>query len=228
MRRVDLAGRRFGALVALRPAVGDERRNGRPSWVCKCDCGRECVQPGDNLRRGLVSSCGCRAGVGAKLRGKGHPNKRADYAGQRYGELVGVEWVGRGTWLWECSCGRRVAIRASSVVSGQVVSCGHVLAESARRRVVDDDVLGHVDGTSLSVIRGVMRGKVRSSNTSGVTGVRVRRRADGSARYEASITFQGRTRCLGSYDSLEAAAEARRRAVEAVFGEALERHGWDE
>lgn len=227
MKRVDLTGRRFGALVALRPATGEERRNGRPSWVCRCDCGRECVQLGDNLRNGRVSSCGCRAGVGAKLRGTAYPDMRVDYTGRRFGELVGVEWIGRGLWLWECSCGRRVAIRTGSVTSGQTISCGHVLAESARRRVEDEDVLGHVDGTSLSVIRGIVRGTVRTSNTSGVTGVRVRKRADGSVRYEASITYQGKTHRLGSFDNLQDAADARRRAEADIFGEVLERHGWD-
>lgn len=228
MRRIDLTGKRFGALVVERPAVGDDRAHGRPSWWCVCDCGRRCVVEGDLLRRGLRTSCGCRAGVAGKLRGQAHPGRRADYAGQRFGELVGVEWVGRGTWLWECSCGRRVAIRVGSVVSGQVVSCGHVLAESARRRVVDDDVLGHVDGTSLSVVRGVLRGTVRSSNTSGATGVRVRMRADGTERYQAVIVYQGKAKYLGTFDTLEEAAEARKRAEAEIFGGALREHGWDE
>jgi len=28
-------------------------------WLCKCDCGNECIVIGSNLRRGNTTSCGC-------------------------------------------------------------------------------------------------------------------------------------------------------------------------
>lgn len=141
--------------------------------------------------------------------------------GQRFGELTGVRRLGRDLWLWRCSCGAEKAIRPSLVKTGNIVSCGHVLRETARKKVVEDNVLGHVDGTSLSVIRSIMRGKVRSTNTSGVTGVRVVQ-VKGVTRYKARIVFQRKEHNLGTFARLEDAVAARKAAEKEYFGRALE------
>ena len=58
----DLTGRRFGRLTVLRQegwyvsAYGGGRR---PTWLCRCDCGRETVAIGTNLTSGNTRSCGC-------------------------------------------------------------------------------------------------------------------------------------------------------------------------
>jgi len=52
----DLAGQRFGRLVALRFSR-TENTNAR--WVCRCDCGAETTVIGNNLTRGHTISCGC-------------------------------------------------------------------------------------------------------------------------------------------------------------------------
>lgn len=61
--RRDLAGQRFGRLLAIRrvPAPGKSR------WQCRCDCGEMIVASANNLRSGRSGSCGClhRARVGA-------------------------------------------------------------------------------------------------------------------------------------------------------------------
>ncbi len=56
----DLAGRRYGGLTVLRRA---EDVDGRPAWLCRCDCGRETVIRADRLRNGRARDCGC-AGKG--------------------------------------------------------------------------------------------------------------------------------------------------------------------
>jgi hypothetical protein len=56
MRRVEMAGMRFGRLVVSH-AVGGTRHGVR--WCCRCDCGKETEQYGDALRSGRVVSCGC-------------------------------------------------------------------------------------------------------------------------------------------------------------------------
>ena len=52
----DLTDRRFGLLVILRYA---ESRHRRAYWLCRCDCGREILASGGNLRAGDKKSCGC-------------------------------------------------------------------------------------------------------------------------------------------------------------------------
>ena len=55
-KRIDITGQRYGRLVALRPA---ENIGSRTTWLCRCDCGRECVVKTVHLRSGHVTSCGC-------------------------------------------------------------------------------------------------------------------------------------------------------------------------
>ena len=55
----DEAGNRYGRLTVLRrfsrPGVG-----GFVKWLCLCDCGRERVVRGSDLRSGLIRDCGMR------------------------------------------------------------------------------------------------------------------------------------------------------------------------
>lgn len=52
------SGERFGSLTILSQA-GINHRRGR-TYRCRCDCGRETVASGENLRRGDAKTCGCR------------------------------------------------------------------------------------------------------------------------------------------------------------------------
>lgn len=66
----DLTGQRFGRLTVIK----QEGRNssGKITWLCKCDCGNECVVVGNSLSTGNTVSCGCfrKEVVGEKYRGK--------------------------------------------------------------------------------------------------------------------------------------------------------------
>jgi hypothetical protein len=54
---LNLAGERFGRLVAVKVAGKDAHRS--YLWSCICDCGSETIVPSSRLRRGGVKSCGC-------------------------------------------------------------------------------------------------------------------------------------------------------------------------
>lgn len=60
---LDLAGQRFGRLVAVSIAF---RRNGA-YWLCRCDCGCTNVVRAGLLRNGTVASCGCGSREQARL-----------------------------------------------------------------------------------------------------------------------------------------------------------------
>ena len=57
-KRIDLIGKRFGALTALRPVPASETADHRPGWLVRCDCGREKIINSASLRNGLTLSCG--------------------------------------------------------------------------------------------------------------------------------------------------------------------------
>lgn len=54
---IELTGTRFGRLVVT--ARLPNRSRHKPTWLCKCDCGREKAVISDSLRSGRTLSCGC-------------------------------------------------------------------------------------------------------------------------------------------------------------------------
>lgn len=56
MAKLDITGRRFGRLVALRIEPIPSKYT---HWRCKCDCGNESVVAIGNLRKSHTQSCGC-------------------------------------------------------------------------------------------------------------------------------------------------------------------------
>lgn len=54
--KIDMTGRRIGRLTVICEA---EKRKKHIMWLCKCDCGKEVIAAGVNLRRGYYKSCGC-------------------------------------------------------------------------------------------------------------------------------------------------------------------------
>lgn len=57
MKPLQLTGRRFGRLVVLNRA--SNASDGRPQWLCQCDCGGEKVVRSASLMQGHTKSCGC-------------------------------------------------------------------------------------------------------------------------------------------------------------------------
>lgn len=53
----DIAGQRFGHLIAIK-YVGSTK-GGRARWNCKCDCGKENIVLQSSLVTGNTTSCGC-------------------------------------------------------------------------------------------------------------------------------------------------------------------------
>lgn len=70
---IDLVGQRFGRLV-VQSRAPNHKRIDRPTWECRCDCGKSVILPGGYLRSGRHKSCGCfrrdRAGQLYKKHGK--------------------------------------------------------------------------------------------------------------------------------------------------------------
>jgi len=54
--KAQMAGRRIGYLRVTHFNRTDHA--GLVLWLCRCDCGAHVWKSGDNLRRGLVKSCG--------------------------------------------------------------------------------------------------------------------------------------------------------------------------
>jgi len=83
-RLVDLAGIRFGRLVAVDRAPGP----GRVHWNCVCDCGGKARVMSENLRSGNTCSCGCARREKAPVRSAEVRARKNEAVKRRYREDV--------------------------------------------------------------------------------------------------------------------------------------------
>lgn len=140
-----------------------------------------------------------------------------DLSDQTFGALRAVERAGtnakgQAVWLCECECGGSAKATAAELRYGSVTSCGCGIEK--KRRIAES--AGIVEGTKLSMLTT----RPPANNKTGVKGVFQR-----GSRFVAQIKFQGEHRYLGTFGTLEEAAEARRQAEEELFAPVLERHG---
>ncbi|MDD5064951.1 MAG: hypothetical protein PHQ35_09390 [Phycisphaerae bacterium] len=54
--KIDFTGRKFGRLTVI---GREENKNSRVMWLCICDCGKNTIVDGRNLKTGTTKSCGC-------------------------------------------------------------------------------------------------------------------------------------------------------------------------
>ena len=79
---VDLSGRTFGLLTVLQRV--EDRKPGRPMWLCQCECGKTVIVSSTNLlKENGTKSCGC-------LRHKQSPTL-IDLTGKVYGKLTVIQ-----------------------------------------------------------------------------------------------------------------------------------------
>lgn len=111
----DLAGIRFGSLIALSPTAKRTSSRG-VVWHCLCDCGGTTEVPASTLLNGKTKSCGC--------------NNRVDLTGRRFGRLVAMRpserrsRQGKVYWWCVCDCGTEKEILGNVLQSGRGRSCG--------------------------------------------------------------------------------------------------------
>lgn len=114
-------------------------------------------------------------------------------------------------WRCRCSCGKEVDVRSSSLTGGHTTSCGCV------KRELDDQrdfkkLLTFKDGTCIEILERIDKPRADTSPETGVRGVR--RLPNG--HYTATLTFRGVRHHLGTYPTIEEAAEARRQGEKQV------------
>ena len=137
-------------------------------------------------------------------------------AGQRFGNLVAVEATsgrknGYTIWRCVCDCGNETTVCQSNLKNGHTISCG------CQNKLYEARTM--VEGTCVEILRSAVEKKtLPSNNSSGVRGVYKSKR---TGRWCAQITFKGKTKYLGSFETLQEARKARERGEE-IFEEFLE------
>ena len=199
----NLEGNVFGELTVLYKA-DNQRKNGGVWWTCRCSCGNLYDVPGTLLVSGRRTDCG------PKNHEKNYAT--ADITGKKYGRLTALSPTkarnkkGSVIWHCRCDCGNEVDVAYNDLLYSNHQSCGCLKKEKNEQLCT---YLTHVAGTSLDMVKSK---KIPSDNTTGYKGVYLIK-----GKYVAKIVFQKKPYYLGTYDQIEDAAEARKKAEEILF-----------
>lgn len=227
---IDMVGQRFGRWTVKSRAANIGTR---AVWHCICDCGAEADVRGDALRRGKSLSCGCLAMEHSIAAHKCHNDyiPHGDYVeihtNQGHIILLDAEDVHKvnNVYWYVDDCGY-----ARALLDGKHIRMHRLLLDIPFGMVVD-----HISGNTLDNRKSNLRlctphqnafnSKLRKDNQSGYKGVCLYRSRRGTVRYVASIGYNGKRICLGTYDSLEQAASVRESAERELYGEYSREYG---
>ena len=143
----NLIGKVFGKWTVLNRAPNTPNRRGA-NWWCQCSCSNQTIKSvrGDQLTRGISTSCGCYAievkvQTGKKLAEKYNPingrKNKIDLTGQKFGKWTVLKRVendaaGAARWLCECECGTIKSVSGGNLRNSSSTSCGCDRAEKTR------------------------------------------------------------------------------------------------
>lgn len=151
---VDLSGRTFGLLTVLQRV--EDRKPGRPMWLCQCECGNTVVVSSTNLlKENGTKSCGC-------LRHK-QSHTLIDLTGEVFGKLTVIQKdiateSGKARWICKCECGNTVSVLSDSLRKGKTRSCG------CSQFQLQHDLTGQTFGY-LKVIESVKNDRIAGNET---------------------------------------------------------------
>lgn len=134
----------------------EDRKPGRPMWLCQCECGNTVVVSSTNLlRTNSTKSCGC-------LRHTSSPTL-IDLRGKTFGKLKVIEKDPdskpcKAKWICECKCGNIVSVLSDSLRNGKTRSCG------CARSQIKHDLTNQTFGF-LKVIEPVKNERIKGNET---------------------------------------------------------------
>lgn len=126
---INEVGKTYGYLTVIKR--GENTKDNRAVWICKCKCGNIVETTGKSLRNGHVQSCGCLAKE--RLIQRNIERGGGDLTGQRFGKLTVINfdsWIthpnGKRSRLWKCKCdcGNICFIQHQYLRYGDTESCG--------------------------------------------------------------------------------------------------------
>ena len=130
----DETGKRYGRLLVTEYVGRSAGKTKHPRFLCLCDCGKEVVVTGTNLRQNHTTSCGClreekKFAALREWRDTFEPTKEV---GKTYGRITVTGFAGWiqpdnapnriSTWSCSCSCGKQVVKRVDALHDSS--SCG--------------------------------------------------------------------------------------------------------
>lgn len=120
----NLIGNKYGKWIIK---SFDKRKNGKPYWNCKCECGNIVSVEESSLKNGLSTQC-------KKCSSK---NNRKDekYINKVFGRLTVLERdlssKDRTKYICLCECGNKISVLSTNLLDGSTKSCGCLKEEKS-------------------------------------------------------------------------------------------------
>lgn len=223
--RKDLTNKVFGRLKVIKQTEDYVTPKGvhYAKWLCECECGNNIEVVGYKLKNHHTQSCGCLQ----KERVIQYNKKYNDYEVQ---EDYVIMYTSKGEPFyvdledfWKvkdiCWCNSNGYLVGN--YNGVNIRI-HRLIMNCHNNMDVDHINHNTFDNRKENLRIVTRSQnnmnmgLRSTNTSGVTGVRLN---VVSNKWTAQINYEGKTITLGRYDNFDDAVQARKQAEEKYFGE---------
>ena len=224
----DLSGQRFGKLIVLEVDKNETKKHkGRNVyWKCLCDCGNYKSIVSGSLTNGTTKSCGCLKIQSSKDRNKkyntydlsgeygiGYTSKGEEF----YFDLEDYDKIKDYTWYIN---------NKGYVFSAKDEILMHRLVTNCPDNLIPDHIHGEKSTTdnrksNLRIVnrsQNSMNVKIRSDNTSGITGISWDKRSN---KWCVRIMVKGKNIYLGYFnkDDLDKAIQARLDGEKKYFGE---------
>lgn len=124
MKKIEINDK-FGRLTVLEEVPREQRPSpaGR-YYLCQCECGRQKVVYGHNLKTGNTKSCGCLSRQISSIN-----NSINIPVGSKFGKLTVIRRAavrpgGEAFWRCLCDCGNECEVRSRDLRNGHTTSCG--------------------------------------------------------------------------------------------------------
>jgi len=217
-RYIDLTGKKFGRLTAIKKVESITKNKGRATWLCQCECGNTKKVLGQNLRNEHVRSCGCLLSESSAKRSHKH-----GYYGTRIYQTY-IDMVRRchnPKEPWFKSYGAK-----GLTVCEEWRNDPKTFFDWAKNNGYNDDLsIDRIDGTkgyspencrwANFTIQNYNK-PLSSRNTTGYKGVSFNKNY---GKYVAYITKNKKTQSLGTFDNPEEAYKARLKAEKQLYPE---------
>lgn len=229
----DLTNKKFHRLTVIERSDDIERvgHKSAPTWKCRCDCGKEVIVRGSQLKSGKTKSCGClnrdktieRNIASRKL------NKYIEYDDCYIGiatngdkfkiDKEDYEKIKNHTWQANKKGYIYTQYKSEKIFLHRIVMNVHG-DDWVNKRIdhINHDVTDNRK-SNLRIVtssQNTMNSKVRSESGTQIKGIHKRKDC---RRYEVSIYKNGKAHYLGLYKTLDEAIEVRKNAEIEMFGE---------
>ena len=123
-RVIDMTGKKVNRLTIIERAGSNNQ--GKALWRCQCDCGKEIIVNGVEIRNGHTKSCGC------YQKDRTSESCRVDIIGKTFGNFTVLEYIQKteanqmkeSKWRCRCNlCGNENALIETTNLKNQY-SCG--------------------------------------------------------------------------------------------------------